>query len=270
MEQACPFRRWDFRPGGPARRQVDIHCHCLPGVDDGPASLSEALALCRRLTAGGIATVVATPHQLGRYEGRNDAARIRRAVADLNRAVAAEGLPLHVVPGGEVRIDERVPELLAQDRILTVGDAGRYLLLELPAEALIPPVPVARELAAMGVATILAHPERCGPLRARPERLLGWLEERMCLQFNAASLLGAFGRPAERACWYWLGRGVPALVATDAHGGGSWACPSMAFAAIARRLGPEVAARVCIENPRRVLRAETLVASATACREASA
>src|SRR5215207_1514833 len=110
------------RPADPAQRHrqerlavsdsVDLHCHCLPGLDDGPASLPEALELCRGMVADGTTVAIATPHQLGRYEGRNEGDAVRRAVDELNRTLAAEGVPLRVLPGGDVRIDERIPRLL--------------------------------------------------------------------------------------------------------------------------------------------------------------
>jgi protein-tyrosine phosphatase len=108
---------------------MDVHCHCLPGLDDGPVNTPEALALCRDLVADGIRTVVATPHQLGRYEGRNGGPQIRAAVAQLQQALAQEQIPLVVLAGADVRIDERIPELLESGEVLAVGEAGRYLLL---------------------------------------------------------------------------------------------------------------------------------------------
>jgi len=65
----------------------DIHCHCLPGLDDGPATMSESLALCQKLVGDGIAAVAATPHQLGRFEGCNEPERVREAVHNLNEVV---------------------------------------------------------------------------------------------------------------------------------------------------------------------------------------
>src|SRR5205823_5312387 len=111
---------------------VDVHCHILAGVDDGPVGLDETLALCRALVRDGITNVIATPHQLGRFDGRNLPAEIRAAVAELQATLDSRRIPLRVAPGGEVRVDERIPELLRQDRILTLADNGKYLLLELP------------------------------------------------------------------------------------------------------------------------------------------
>ena len=238
---------------------MDIHCHCLPAIDDGPTTMGEAIVLCRHLAADGITAVIATPHQLGRYGDRNSAAKVRAAAGDLNDALVAAGVPLRVLPGGEVRIDERIPELLAADEVVTLADRGRHLLLELPNEALINPVGLARRLALMGTAVIVAHPERCAPLRADPDRALAWLDEGIGLQLSAASLVGDAGSSAREICLYWLGEGAASVVATDAHGG----LPgrpglSAAFSAVSRHLGLTVARQAFLENPQRVLRGEEI------------
>src|SRR5437588_1611323 len=99
-----------------AAESADVHCHCLPGLDDGPATLEDALDLCRALVDDGITVAIATPHQLGRYEGQNQAAKVRQAVEMLQRALVEQKVPLRVVPGADVRIDERLPDLLDSDQ----------------------------------------------------------------------------------------------------------------------------------------------------------
>src|SRR5688572_5935816 len=125
---------------------ADVHCHCLPGLDDGPATMDDAVALCRALVADGVTTAVATPHQLGRYDLRNGAAEVRKAVAGLRQALAREGVPLTVLPGADVRVDERLPQLLEAGHVLTLADNGRHVLLELPHETYIEPLPLIRLL----------------------------------------------------------------------------------------------------------------------------
>src|SRR4051794_13951557 len=82
-----------------AQECVDVHCHCLPGVDDGPATIEDSLKLCRALVEDGITVAVATPHQLGRYEGQNSAEQIRQVVTELRTALASENIPLRIEPG---------------------------------------------------------------------------------------------------------------------------------------------------------------------------
>src|SRR5205814_2128665 len=122
-----------------AAQCVDTHCHILPGIDDGPETLNDTLALCRVLVRDGITTVIATPHQLGRFEGKNTPADVRAAVAQLQAILEQRRMPLRVVAGAEVRVDPRIPQFLDEDRILTLADGKKYLLLELPTAVAIAP-----------------------------------------------------------------------------------------------------------------------------------
>lgn len=236
---------------------VDLHCHCLPRLDDGPATLTGALNLCRALVDDGITMVVASPHQLGRYEGCNSPAIVRKAVAELNETLGAEAIPLTVFPGADVRLDERIPKFCDTDGVLTVGDCRQYLMLELPHEAFIDVTPLLNDLRPRGLRIILSHPERNGSLT--PQAVAQWVDSGAVLQVTAASLIGDFGPAAECAAWYWLTFSAVALVATDAHDtSGRRPRMSDAFALIAARLGHNAARRACIDNPLRVLAGQEL------------
>ena len=239
---------------------TDIHCHCLPGLDDGPATMAESLALCRRLAAEGIATVVATPHQLGRFEGCNEAARVREAVGALNESLGNSDIQLKVVPGGEVRVDERICELLEVDKILTLADGGRYILLELPYQVFIDIEPLLTELASMGIQSVISHAEKIAALATQHQVLLRWLEHSAHLQITASSLVGDFGLEVQRAAWHFLTSGWATLVATDSHDI-NFRRPKMrvAFEHISSRLGKDLAHLVCIENPSRVVNGQDIL-----------
>jgi protein-tyrosine phosphatase len=243
---------------------VDVHCHCLPNVDDGPESIDEALALCRALVDDGIGLVVATPHQLGRFETRAGADRAREAVQRLNRELSTAGLDLTVLPGAEVRLDERIIGLLAQDEILTLADRSRHILLELPYDVFIDIEPLLAPLISGGIGPVIAHPERNMPLLEHTQALRGWLAGGASLQVTAASLTGDFGSWVERAAWRLMREGWVDIVATDAHD-----CRSspprmtMAFAEIGAGLGRDLAHLLCIDNPSRVVRGERLVPART-------
>jgi len=240
------------RSGQP--QYVDIHCHCLAAVDDGPATMDEALALCRRLTGDGVSVVVATPHQLGRFSDCNEASQIREAVSVLNEELRGNEIPLTVMPGGDVRVDERICQLLEADRILTLADGGRYILLELPHEVFIDIELLIGGLASMGVQAVVSHPERHRVLARDPKVLLKWLARGAHLQVTGGSLLGEFGSAAYKAAWHFLDAGWVSFVATDAHDlHGRRPCMKTAFNQISRKLGEAVARQVCVENPLRVL-----------------
>ena len=194
-------------------RYIDIHCHCLPGIDDGPATMSDSLALCRALVNDGIGTVIATPHQLGRFSNSNNIAEIREKVSILNEELQNKGINLTVMAGAEVRVDERIFRLLLTDEILTLANGGRYILLELPHEIFIDIEPLLEQLSSLGICAVISHPEKHPILAREPKVLLKWLNHSACLQLTAGCLLGDFGHRAEKSAWRFLRTGFASLVA---------------------------------------------------------
>jgi protein-tyrosine phosphatase len=241
-------------------RVVDVHCHILPGVDDGPQDLKESIALARMLVEEGVTDVIATPHQLGRWDGANTGPQVRQAVDELQNDLTRSNIPLRVHPGGEIRLDERVPALLRSEQVLTLADHKRWLLLELPPSVGIAPKPLAGYLRQTGAGIVLAHAERYDCLTADANSAAAWIDEGVAFQVNAASLFGASGERARQAAWTWLERGWVSIIASDAHSTNTRR-PRMAEAvdAIVRRSGQESAFRVCIDNPLRVLEGLELV-----------
>jgi protein-tyrosine phosphatase len=243
---------------------VDIHCHCLPGLDDGPATMSESIALCRALVKENITTVIATPHQLGRFSDCNDAGQVRKVVSALNKELRANDIVLSVVPGADVRVDERICKLLEEDKVLTLADRGKYILLELPHEVFIDIEPLLNELVSMGIQAIISHPERHFGLAKERDILAKWMEYRAHLQVTAGSLLGYFGSAIEEFGWELLSSGMACFVATDCHNlDDRRPCMRAAFHRIDDRLGKAVARLVCIENPLRVLKGQDMAVSSS-------
>ena len=242
-----------------APRSVDIHCHCLPGLDDGPRSLNEAVALCESLVVDGITTVIATPHQLGRYDRLNSAEEIYEAVTQLSAELDERRIPLEIVPGGDVRVDERLPKLLDAGEVGTAADAGCHLLLELPHELYVDPLAIIDMLRERGLQAIMTHPERHHYLSVRDSWASEWIAHGAVVQVTAGSLLGEFGDRAYQNAWYLVKNGLVSLVATDAHD--TIRRPprmSEAIKLLTARVGIHVATALTIGNPLRVLSGEVI------------
>jgi protein-tyrosine phosphatase len=238
-------------------RSVDIHCHCLPGIDDGPSTLDDSIALCEALVADGITTVVATPHQLGRYDTTNTAAEIRSAAEILAAELKDREIPLEILPGGDVRVDERIPGLLKSGKIGTVADADRHLLLELPHDLFIDPIPMVDRLREAGIQGIITHPERYPYLQNQLQFARECLEHGALLQITCGSLLGAFGRRAYDEAWRLILAGMVSIVASDAHDiTRRPPLMSAAISALRRAVGPKVTRLLAIENPLRIVNGE--------------
>lgn len=238
---------------------IDIHCHCLPGLDDGPATMDEAIGLCRMLVNDGVATVIATPHVLGRYENHNGVKTIRRALFLLNERLKTENIPLTVLPGSEIRVDERIPGLLNDQQLLTLADGKRYLLLEIPYESFVNIEPLIEQLAPCQITVLVAHPERHHFVCQHPQVVHPWLHAGVGLQITAGSLLGDYGLAAREAAWHFLTLKAPIVVASDAHDQSMRRSRmTAAFSCIAEKLSEAIARRVCLDNPMHVLKGEKL------------
>jgi protein-tyrosine phosphatase len=243
-------------------RFIDVHCHCLFDIDDGPVTLHDSLDLCKALVEDGVTDVIATPHQLGRYGEFNDADKIRNIVTELNKELAGNNVNLNVLPGADVRVDERICRLIEADKILTLADNGRYILLELPHEIFINIEPLIVDLSSLDIQVIISHPERHRVIARKPEVLFGWLEKSAHLQITAASLLGDFGSTAQKAAWQLMSMGMVCLVATDSHDiSGRRPRMKNAFDSIVAKLGEEIARLVCKENPLRILEGKDMLSA---------
>jgi protein-tyrosine phosphatase len=176
---------------------------------------------------------------------------VRRAACELEAACGAEGIDLRILPGADVRVQPETLADLDAGRILTVGDAGRFLLVDLPTQTLHPVGPLLFELQVRGLAVVLTHPER-HPLLSSDLEELRRLVERGCLvQITGSSLLGGFGCSARRAAERMLREGLVHVVASDAHGSTGPRRPQ--FGLVVRRLlelvGERSAAELVCERP---------------------
>ena len=196
---------------------VDIHCHLAPGIDDGARDPSESLAMALLAVDEGIDTVVVTPHQLGNYS-QNTGDEIRVRTVELQELLDANGVPLKVLPGGDVRIDAGMVDQVVAGSVMSLADHHKHVLLELPHELYLPLEPLLEELASKGMVGVLSHPERNQGILKQPG-LIGPLVEAGCLmQVTAGSLLGTFGPASQALAEQMCQRGQVHFLATDAHG----------------------------------------------------
>jgi protein-tyrosine phosphatase len=198
---------------------IDTHLHILPGIDDGPATMEEALALARALVREGITSAFATPHYNDEFP-RLPMTEIRRRVDELQQELQRHGIPLRLFPGHEVLISSELVADVRSGKIATLN-GSRYLLLELWNSAWIPETErVVFELRALGIVPIIAHPERYRSIQQQPDLLLKLLEQGALAQLTAASLLGLQGRTTRACAETLLKKGCIHLIASDAHSDG--------------------------------------------------
>jgi protein-tyrosine phosphatase len=232
---------------------VDIHAHVLPGVDDGPETLDQSLAMCAIYAEQGVGAVVATPHMAdGNYDVQPDEAR--RAVETLNRECAEAGIDLRVVPGGEVRVAPGLFEKLEAGELLTIGDAGTHVLLELGPGPAPPLAGMMDALTAQGITPVLGHPERHPEFWRRPDPLSEWAELGCLYQVTAASLIGRLGRRPRQLSRAMIDAGMVHAVASDAHRtrGKRRSEMDRAFEWLRQTAGRIAAAQLMIQKPARM------------------
>jgi protein-tyrosine phosphatase len=198
---------------------IDLHCHLLPGIDDGPDTLEQSLALARHAVAAGIAHATVTPHMhAGRYDNR--AANIRQAMIGFQRTLDEHGIRLGLRAAAEVRLDHEVLTWVAEGQVPFLGrwKGENVMLLELPHSH----VPVGADklvewLLKQGIRPMIAHPERNKDIMRSIDKLLPFVRLGCLLQLTAGAVAGAFGEPARLRAVDLLGRGWVTILASDAH-----------------------------------------------------
>jgi protein-tyrosine phosphatase len=194
---------------------IDLHAHILPGLDDGPSSLEESIAMARVALAGGTRALATTTHVDNHFA--LSPADLGAARAALTKRLAETGIELELLAGGEIapaRLADLDDEAL---RGLTLG-GGPYVLLECP---LTPGNAgldfMVADLQRRGFGVVLGHPERSPALLRDPARLAALTERGALAQVTTGSLIGAFGGVVQRAAISMLEQGLVHVLASDAH-----------------------------------------------------
>lgn len=228
---------------------VDIHCHMLPGLDDGAVNLGVSLAMAEMAVADGIRAVIATPHQLGNYS-RNRGETIRAYVSRFQRELDHRGIPMRVLPGADVRIEpDMIQGVLAGD-VISLADHRRHVLLELPHELYMPLEGLLEGLRSAGMVGILSHPERNQGILREPQVVEGLVEAGCLMQVTAGSLVGSFGPEIQGFSEWLLREGMVHFLATDAHGTANRRpLLSRAYCRAVELVGEQTARELCCLNP---------------------
>lgn len=234
---------------------IDLHCHILPGLDDGPRTRDEALAMARMAAADGIDTLVASSHITpGVYD--NTPEGIVAAAEAFGARLRREGIPLRIIPGADVRM---TPELLDGDgRRLCINRDTPYFLFEFPHD-LVPPGSegLVEALLGKGLVPVITHPERNMEFQRRPEKLEPFVRLGCLVQITAMSLTGGFGPRAQSVAERFLREGRAHLIASDAHD--TVKRPPVLSRALERAealVGVEAARAMVFETPEKIVRGE--------------
>jgi protein-tyrosine phosphatase len=234
---------------------VDIHCHILPGLDDGSDSVETSLKMAEMAIADGVTHVIATPHANDEYEfvpkfvhaRRNEIQSILR-----DRLTIATGCDFHLSY-------ENIATLRADPKRFTLNQTD-YLLVEF-ADFAIPASldQTLHQLRLLGLYPIITHPERNPLIRSQWDRLWGWMRQGCYVQVTAQSVTGGFGRRAQEAAELLLDANAVHFVASDAHNLTTRPLRlKPVYDALAEHEGENVARALLEENPRAALEGRAL------------
>ena len=218
---------------------VDLHSHILPEIDDGAASMEMAIEMAREAVSDGTSMIAATPHHNNsRYS--NDKTAILEQVKRLNMVLAEHHIPLRVVGGQELRVNDQLWHEMESGNVLTLNES-RYLLIELPSST----VPggceeLIHELIVANYVPVIAHPERNAAIASNPELLDVFVKQGALAQITAGSLTGEFGSKLRKLSLQLYRGGLAHILASDAHDNDRRKFGlSSAYQVIRRELGEE-------------------------------
>jgi protein-tyrosine phosphatase len=238
---------------------IDIHCHILPEMDDGPESLDETLEMCRIALDDGITTVVATPHQRDGIH-HNSAKAIVEKVQTVASHLKQANIPLELLPGADVHIEVNTGEKILQGEILSINNTKRYFLLEFPAHAIPPNIDrLVFNLLLKNIIPVLTHPERILEVQENPGRIYELVSIGVLSQITAMSVTGGFGPMARKCASTLLKHNLVHIIASDAHSVDHRPpILSDAVKAVSRLLGEERAMEMVTMAPLEIIRGEQI------------
>ncbi len=225
---------------------VDIHCHILPGIDDGPATLDESLQMAESAIAEGITHIVATPHASDDFPF--DWELIRELRNEIQKQL---GHRIQIATGCDFHLNLQNLEDLGKYPGKYTINQKNYLLVEFN-EFAIPPSMDEKlhQLQLAGLLPIITHPERNRIICAQPARLTTWVQRGFYVQITASALTGQFGSTARRFSQDWLAQGLVHFVASDAHNTKQRPLTlRTAYQEVEARCGKEVALALFVQNP---------------------
>ena len=231
---------------------IDVHCHLLPGIDDGPATMAESIELARLAVRNGITHAVATPHiHAGRWN--NDRLGIERLARQFRQELRRAGVRLLVAAAAEVRLDAAILTWVEQDKLPFLGEykGRRVLLLELPHGR----IPLGTDnltqwLLQRNIQPLIAHPERNKDVIRKLDKLRPLIKQGCLFQLTSGAVAGQFGEPARQRARELLDLGAVHVIASDAHNKGPRP-PDLASGrdAASEVVGPELALKMVTTHP---------------------
>lgn len=198
---------------------VDMHCHLLAGLDDGPRQVADAIEMCRMLARQGVGAVHALAHQNEQYPAVTPDL-IRQHIKLLQDTVRENKLPLAVMPGAEVMVQPRTLQSVDEKQYLTIADRGQFMLIELPHAVFIDLRPIVAGLMQRGIRPILAHPEQVQELLFSDSTAEELIRLGCLFQLSTGNVTMPMTKRHGQAIKSWVQRGFVHVIGSDGHSPG--------------------------------------------------
>lgn len=239
---------------------IDIHCHILPGFDDGAADLPDSLAMVQMAVNSGVTGIIATPHFRGDQQSLELMDTLKARYRLLDDAIRSAGLPLQLYSGAEVLCLPQTVDMAFAGQLPTLANTG-YLLAEFFfGESFSQMDEILSGLSHAGYTPVIAHPERYESIQRDPRRIIHWFRKGYLIQINKGSILGALGRRAQQTAHWLLSAGLVHIVASDAHSSQQRTTDMTAVRAYLQEEYQEEYVDILTEhNPARLVRGEKMV-----------
>lgn len=196
---------------------IDLHCHILPGLDDGARNWDESLEMARLAVSEGISHILATPHHM-KLHWECPRQEIIPVVDELQKRLDEAKIPLTVFPGQEVHLHGELLRNIEQNEICFIDELKQYLLIEFPTQMI--PAYTERlffELQSSGITPIIVHPERNHKILEDPNVMYDFVSRGVLGQVTAASYIGKFGKKIEKLSHQLIEHNLVHFIASDAH-----------------------------------------------------
>lgn len=200
----------------------DLHCHLIPGIDDGCVDIRECITIIRQAVKEGVTDIMLTPHYIEKSEYSCNNKEKEGLYNRLKTYLIKHNIPVKIYLGNEIFINDHIVQLIKKGEIKPLGDS-KYLLVELPLQNVMQNVnDIFFDLLLKGYTPILAHPERYRIYKKHPEYAKELVDMGVLLQGNYQSLFGHYGKDAKKTLKYFLKKNWISFLASDMHHNGDY------------------------------------------------
>ncbi len=233
---------------------IDIHTHILPGLDDGPKSLEESVAMAQCYVDVGIRKIIATPHFIPGTAWAAERERIEEKTEELQEYFSVNKIALEIFPGMEIAYHQKLINRLEKGALQPLAESNVYLLEPAFHDSQNDLLQCAKEIMDKGYGVILAHPERIKSFQETLEPLIELVGQGLRVQLNMGSLLDKFGQQSKQTAMKLIAENSVHYLSSDAHSAQKRRPPSrMDWDKLAEILGLELLSQICVINPEQLL-----------------